>query len=101
MHAAFAGDVPTASANAELVAFDRAREYAESPMLSLSANQTGEAALRSSSLTYVARKFAQLIIRDIRNSMREETTTRLPRIQSNYDLRVSDDEFVVRMKYRF
>jgi hypothetical protein len=101
MHTAFAGDVPTASANAERVAFARAREYAESPLLTLSANQTGEAALRSSSLTYVAREFAQLIIKDIRNDLRDDSARREPRIHSNYDLRVSDDKFVVRVKYRF
>jgi hypothetical protein len=101
MHTAFAGDVPTASANAERVAFARAREYAESPLLTLSANQTGEAALRSSSLTYVVREFAQLIIKDIRNDLRDDSARRAPRIHSNYDLRVSDDKFVVRVKYRF
>ena len=69
--------------------------------MTLSAYQTGEAALRSSSLTYVAREFAQLIIRDMRRSMREETARREPRISSNYDLRVSEDKFLVRLRYRF
>ena len=100
-HTAFAGDIPTASANAELVAFAGAEEYAESPQLQLSASVTGEAALRNRSLTYIAREFAHLIVRDIRKNMRDESPRRAPRIHSNYDLRVSDDKFVVRMKYRF
>ena len=102
----FAGDVPTASANAELVAFAGALEYAQRPQVLRHGRHSGEASLRSKSLTYIARKFAHLMIRDVRRSMREESgeqrspTTR-PRIKSNYDLRVSDDKLVVRMKFRF
>ena len=106
VHTLCAGEIPTASANAELVAFAGALEYAASPQLSLDAVDTGEASLRSRSLTYIAREFARLVVRDIHNNMREESDQpRMPstraRINSRYDLRVSDDELVVRMKYRF
>jgi len=81
-------------------------EYEASPQLSLDVVDTGEAPLRSRSLTYIAREFARLVVRDIHNNMRQEPDQpRMPstraRINSHYDLRVSDDELVVRMKYRF
>ena len=101
-----AADVPIATANAELVAFAGAEEYAQRPQVLRHGRHSGEASLRSRSLTYVARKFAQLMIRDLRRSMQEEADSQKrpstrPRIRSNYDLRLSDDKFVVRMKYRF
>lgn len=104
--AVLAADVPIASANAELVAFAGAEEYAQRPQVLRHDRHSGEASLRSRSLTYVARKFAQLMIRDLRRSMRDEADaqrppSKRPQIRSNYDLRLSDDKFVVRMKYRF
>ena len=88
------------------VAFAGALEYAARPQLSLDAVDTGEATLRSRSLTYIAREFGRLVVRDIHNNMRKESDQpRMPstraRINSHYDLRVSDDELTVRMKYRF
>ena len=104
--AVLAADVPIATANAELVAFAGAAEYAQRPQVLRHGRHSGEASLRSRSLTYVARKFAQLMIRDLRRSMRDEADTQSrpstrPQVRSNYDLRLSDDKFVVRMKYRF
>ena len=106
VHTVSAGEIPTASANAELVAFAGALEYAARPQLSLDAVDTGEATLRSRSLTYIAREFGRMVVRDLHNNMRKESDQpRMPstraRINSRYDLRVSDDELVVRMKYRF
>lgn len=101
-----AGEVPTASANAEAVAFAGAAEFAASPQSLLYADTTGEAALRSRPLSYLARKFAQRFINDFQRSLRESSAEQskprtAPRIRSHYDLRLSDDKFVVRMKYRF
>ena len=84
--------------------FSRIGEYAESPQLTRYTNQTGEASLRTKSLTYIAREFARLMIRDVRAGMREQSVQRVStrtRVRSHYDLRLSDDKFVVRMKYRF
>jgi len=101
-----ADEPPTATANAERVAFAGALEYAASPQLSVHTRESGEASLRSRSLTYIARKFAHLMIRDISRNMRDGSNEQRPsgtrpRLRSHYDLRLSEDKFVVRMNYRF
>lgn len=101
---AWADRVPTASANAELVALAGALAYAESPQLGLHERQTGEASIRSNSLSYMTQKFAQMMAREAWRNMRarsDQEPRPRKRINSSYDLRLSDDKFVVRVKYRF
>lgn len=106
-----AGGLPTASANAERVAYEAARDYADRPQLKLHDGGAfaSEEKVKQASVYKAARILTYMMLDSVWASMRnadepgraDAQTQRSPRFTTRYTLRLSEEKILLRVNYRF